>query len=306
MKNFFLHVRDNAWLKCFFATAVLVTYTVVSNFCAHAQVESNKRTDTIAPKALVRYVPKRDDDIAWENDRIAFRIYGPALEKKEFTGSGIDVWVKSVRYPVLDKWYANGKYHDDFGEGLDFYGVGHSRGCGGLGVWDGKTLATSGHWKSYQIKKTDGKRAVFTLTYAPWQLSDGHQVSEQRTVTLENGTNLNKMECVFTTDASQLVIGIGIAKIKGGEIYQDLAKGIMAFWPPENAANHGRIGCGVIVSTKDIVGFAEDQRNYLVLVKAKPGKPLTYYAGACWSKGLDFKSFPEWKNELERIQKRTK
>ena len=47
--------------------------------------------------AQAKYIPKRMDEIAWENDRIAHRIYGPALAMKEPTGSGIDVWVKSVR-----------------------------------------------------------------------------------------------------------------------------------------------------------------------------------------------------------------
>lgn len=250
-------------------------------------------------KALVRFVPKRLDDIAWENDRIAYRIYGPALEKKDFTGSGIDVWVKSVRYPVIDNWYMKGEYHDDFGEGLDFYSVGHSRGCGGLGIWDGKKLSTSGHWESYKIDESDNKRAVFTVSYAPYKLPDGHQISEQRIVTLENGTNLNQIKCIFTCNLPEIVIGIGIAKIAGGEIYQDKEKGIMAFWPPENP-KHGRIGCGVVIPAKDIVGFSEDELNYLVLIKVKTGNPFIYYAGACWSKGLDFKTFDDWKNELTR------
>jgi len=264
---------------------------------AVARVSVKDSTKKFIPTTVVRYVPQRLDDIAWENDRIAFRIYGPALAKKDFTGSGIDVWVKSVRYPVVDKWYAKDKYHNDFGEGLDFYGVGHSRGCGGIGIWDGKTLSTSGHWQSYKIKKSDGSRAVFTVNYAPWQLPDGHQVSEQLTATLETGTNLNRMDCIFKSDLKELVVGIGIAKIKGGALYKDTEKGIMAFWPPENT-KHGNIGCGVVVRTKDIGGFSEDPLNYLLLVKIKTGKLFTYYTGACWSKGHDFRTFEEWKTEL--------
>ncbi len=251
------------------------------------------------PQARVRYIARNRDDIAWENDRIAFRIYGPALEKREPTGSGIDVWVKSVAYPIVEKWYAGGDYDNDKGEGLDFYGVGHSRGCGGLGIWDGQTLSTSGHWHSYQIKATDGDKAEFVINYVPWQLPNGHHISEQRTIALVKGTNLNRLESVFSCDTSQLVVGIGIAKIKGGEIYEDKAKGIMAFWPPENI-KHGKVGCGVVVSPGDIVGFAEDKLNYLVLVRVKPGKPLVYHAGACWSRMPGFTTFDDWKHELSR------
>ena len=251
------------------------------------------------PITQAKYIPQRADDIAWENDRIAYRIYGPALEKKEPTGSGIDVWVKSVRYPIIDKWYKKGRYHDDSGEGLDFYGVGHSRGCGGLGIWDGQTLSVSGHWQSHEIKETGGRRAEFIVRYAPWKMANGQEVSEERTFVLEQGANLNRLTSVFTSNAPELIVGIGIAKIANGELYQNKEKGIMAFWPPENAA-HGTIGQAVIIPPQDLIGFAEDKLNYLALVKVKPGKPFTYRAGACWNRGLDFTDFGSWKTFLEK------
>ena len=217
---------------------------------------------TSAPIAQVKYIPQRKDDIAWENDRIAHRIYGPALEKSEPTGSGIDVWVKSVRYPVIEKWYQSGYYHEDAGEGLDFYNVGKSRGCGGLGIWDGKILTVSGAWESYEIIETGGERAVFVVSYAPWKLSNGHEVSEKRTFTVTNGSNLTVCESTLRSDAPELVVGIGIAKRKDGELYHNKESGVMAFWQSENLKN-GYIGLGVIVPPQQIVGFAEDGLNNL-------------------------------------------
>ena len=257
---------------------------------------------TSVPIAQAKYIPQRKDDIAWENDRIVHRIYGPALEKSEPTGSGIDVWVKSVRYPVIDKWYQNGQYHEDTGEGLDFYSVRKSRGCGGLGIWDGKTLSVSGHWQSYEIRETGGGRAVFVVSYAPWKLPDGHEVSETRTFTVTNGSNLTLCESTLRSDEPELVVGIGIAKRKDGELYQNKESGVMAYWQSENPKN-GYIGLGVIAPPQQIVGFAEDELNNLVLVKAKPGIPFAYRTGACWSKGSDFHSFEEWKNYLQQEEK---
>jgi hypothetical protein len=49
------------------------------------------------PKVYGRWVPERHDDFAWENDRIAFRSYGPDLEKVEPACSGVDVWPKRTR-----------------------------------------------------------------------------------------------------------------------------------------------------------------------------------------------------------------
>ncbi|MGA9121229.1 MAG: DUF4861 family protein, partial [Bacteroidota bacterium] len=49
-----------------------------------------------------RYVLPRED-YAWENDRIAFRMYGPALARE--VNNGIDVWTKRVPYLIVAKWY---------------------------------------------------------------------------------------------------------------------------------------------------------------------------------------------------------
>ena len=48
-----------------------------------------------------RFVPERTDDYAWENNRVAFRIFGPAAQKMAEEGiprgtltSGVDAWLK--------------------------------------------------------------------------------------------------------------------------------------------------------------------------------------------------------------------
>ena len=93
-----------------------------------------------------RIVPTRIDDYTWENDKVAFRTYGPRAqalveEGKEggIISSGIDCWLKKVSYPVINKWYKASEeegisYHEDHGEGLDNYHVGISRGAGGLAI----------------------------------------------------------------------------------------------------------------------------------------------------------------------------
>ncbi|MFN9681929.1 MAG: DUF4861 family protein, partial [Bacteroidota bacterium] len=51
-----------------------------------------------ATKTYGRFVPERKEDFAWENDKIAFRMYGKELENtpKEMA-YGMDVWVKSTQ-----------------------------------------------------------------------------------------------------------------------------------------------------------------------------------------------------------------
>ena len=47
-----------------------------------------------APMVYGRFVPERKDDFAWENNRVAFRVYGPALEATGEISNGMDFWLK--------------------------------------------------------------------------------------------------------------------------------------------------------------------------------------------------------------------
>ena len=82
-------------------------------------------------RAAVTIADYRFDDLLWENDRIAHRIYGRALEAAEPpSSSGIDAWGKRVRWPFMDRQLRTGDQHADHGEGVDFYNVGTGRGTG--------------------------------------------------------------------------------------------------------------------------------------------------------------------------------
>ena len=47
----------------------------------------------------------RKDDIAWENDRCAYRVYGPALQKTGERSFGTDIWVKNTPDTVVYERY---------------------------------------------------------------------------------------------------------------------------------------------------------------------------------------------------------
>ena len=48
-----------------------------------------------------------------------------------------------LRKLVVNDWYMVDNYHQDNGDGGDFYSVGKSRGCGGLGIWQNGKLYVS-------------------------------------------------------------------------------------------------------------------------------------------------------------------
>jgi len=113
------------------------------------------------------------------------------------SSSGIDLWCKRVRYPIVDRWYVKGHYHDDTGEGLDMYDVGKLRGAGGTGTWDGKALAVGGNWKTWKVLANGPIRAVFELTYDAWDAGGGVKVSEKKRFIVDAGRQLDQVESIF-------------------------------------------------------------------------------------------------------------
>ncbi len=251
------------------------------------------------PRAVARFAPDRFDDLLWENDRVAHRIYGPALQAREApSGSGIDVWAKRVRYPYMDRQLKFPNYHTDRGEGLDYYDVGRGRGAGGLGIWYDNKLWTSRNFTTYRIDKSGGDEATFSVDYRPWPVDVVRKVWETRTFSLPLGSNFTRMTSTLHSDTQDpLIVGIGINKRKtdggSGVVTKDAKAGILSFWEPD-VGDHGHIGITLAVDPATVEGFTEDAENYLILVRVTPGQPFTYYMGSAWDGGLDFKSREAW------------
>lgn len=272
-----------------------------------------EKSDEVAPpfpvKAFVRFVPERLDDCAWENDKIAHRCYSVALAapsegtgKEVLVTSGIDVWCKRVSYPIVDRWYNKGHdhYHHDEGEGMDMYSVGTSRGCGGTGVWDGKTLFVGRNYKSGRIFANGPIRAIFELSYDTWD-ANGVFVSEKKRYTVDAGHNLDRVESTFaaTGNAPNITVAIGLHKTPADrgqdpQIAAAPAEGTGSFTQWIVQKTNGNLATAVIVPGSEFAGYAEDSRNHLVLAKVVPGQPLVFYAGAGWSKAGEFTSQQAW------------
>lgn len=268
-----------------------------------------ERIDGVAPpfpiKAFARQVPERLDDFAWENDKIAHRTYGPALAapapagvvKEVLVTSGLDIWFKRVDYPIVDRWYNKGHdhYHKDQGEGMDMYNVGKSRGAGGSGVWDGKTLHTGVNYASYKILANGPIRAVFELHYAPWD-AGGRQVSEVKRFTVDTGHWLDRIDSTFTTsDNAPITVAIGLNKTPGDKgqepkIHTGREGKVLLQWVEQKS--NDAFGTAVVLPSAE--GFAQDALNELIVAKATPGQPLRYYAGGAWSRAGEITSRATW------------
>jgi hypothetical protein len=254
---------------------------------------------TRTPRAVAVLAPYRYDDLLWENDRTAHRIYGRALEAAEPpSGSGIDSWGKNVAWPFADRQLRTGDQHGYHGEGIDFYNVGTTRGAGGLGIWYDNKLWTSRNYVRHRILASDGKSADFTVDYAPWPVDVGRRVWETRRFTLPLGTYFTRMVSTLSSDRPDaLLVGIGIGKRTtgqaAGELTVDRAHGILSWWGPVDGA-HGRMMIALRVDPAAIAEIRDDADNHLVLLRATPGRPFVYYSASAWDKGSGFRTRAQW------------
>jgi hypothetical protein len=256
-------------------------------------------------------VPERADDFAWENDLIAFRVYGPAIKKTKGTeDSGIDCWLKRVRYPIIDKWYGGEKkglsYHRDNGEGNDPYHVGGSRGCGGLGIWKDGKMVTSGPYKTWKIISRTPAKSVFELTY-DYDLG-GEKIREVKRIDIELNKRLFHTESTFTKNDRPLPaldIAIGVTTHDGKAIPTlNQQKGWISCW--EKIEGFG-LGTGVVmapsrvVSMRTIKSEKPDESHALLLTRTDSAGKVSYYAGYGWEKAGAITTPQQWQDTLTRF-----
>ncbi|MGB8358223.1 MAG: DUF4861 domain-containing protein [Bacteroidales bacterium] len=255
------------------------------------------------PLAYGRFVPERMDDYAWENDRIAFRIYGPALIAKDGPSNGLDVWIKRTDKMVIDKWYADylsGKntYHDDNGEGCDCYKVGRTLGAGAMAPFVNDSLWLGINFESYETLDNGPLRTSFRLKYPPF-LVNGTMVSETRTISLDAGSQLTKIIEEYTGLNEEFPVAAGIVESKEGS---PLATEANAIAYRLDGGEGGITYVGTILTTP-VLSRPEKSGHLLIVTNYIPGSPLTYYTGAGWSK-WGFETDKAWTDYLNNYAQR--
>jgi hypothetical protein len=254
-------------------------------------------------RAHGRFVRERFDDFAWENDRVAHRMYGKALETWEgepLTSSTVDIWSKRVPQMVQDEWYMVDNYHVDSGQGADFYSAGQSRGCGGNGLWAADKLWVSKNFAGSRVLANGPIRVMFELVYEPFEVN-GTQVSEVKRITLDAGSYLDHFKSLYKSQTpGALVTGIGLKKTAGQVQEFSEERGWLAVWD-RMEKNAGNQGLAVIVDPKCLDKRTEDQRNLLVLAKVPSDNVASYWAGFCWDKAGQFTDLAAWKTYVDQF-----
>ena len=302
----------------------------------------------------------RKDDIAWENDRCAYRVYGPALQKTGECSFGTDVWVKNTPDTVVYERYVkdmNGNikgdkidakvralqkqekseknkakaaalakqikvlqaesnevdiltsFHLDHGNGLDPYRVGATLGLGAPSLMMGKNQVLPYCYKDYKILDNGPLRFTVELTYNPSTVGDMKNVVEHRIISLDKGSNFNKMTVWYDglTHATDFATGFPIHEEDTES--KTFAKDYVSYADPTDniEVNNSQVFVGVL--------FPEgiDNTYYQLFDKKHDGatghalglkrglknqEKYSYYFGAAWSK-YDVKSYAEWQIRIK-------
>jgi len=263
------------------------------------------------PLVFGREAPERKDDFAWENELVAYRVYGPALQATGEIASGIDVWSKRIPNFVIDAFYkrdAEGArthnpaltYHRDNGQGLDSYYVGPTRGCGGTAVFSGGTLIVSKNYTTLRMLGNGPIRFSFEVSYAPWD-ANGSEVSEMKRITLDAGTHMNRIESTYTFQGGRtLQLAAAIAVHAGASAEFPVEGSIASVWDTPQDPSAGRIATGLVALPGEHARTIEAAGHAVMLFTRHSGEPFTYLAGSGWSKA-EMSTAADWNSYL-RLQ----
>ena len=279
----------------------LVTAVLLLPGCGH-----DESTGGAASQAYGRFVPEREDDFAWENDKVAFRVYGPA-SPAEGPISGVDAWFKKVSYAVVDKWYAEhlqGKsYHEDHGEGYDIYHTGTSRGVGGTAVWIDGTAYPAAAFSNYKVLESGEDTVRFALQYE-WDTPLG-LVKENKTVSLVLGDQLYRVHSLFTLDDEPAALPVAIGLTSHNEaatVFGNADQGRISTWEVIDGIG---VGTGALLDpdrTREILHspseVADQSHIWLVTATDERGR-LAYRAGFAWQGANEITSIGQWNEYLD-------
>ncbi|GEA09879.1 hypothetical protein KUL49_02540 [Alteromonas sp. KUL49] len=301
-------MTNNMKLKQKVLAAILGSGVLLTGCQTTEDMSTTASAEPSIPSVMAygRFVPERRDDFAWENDKVAFRVYGPAAPLKGHS-SGVDAWFKRVDYSIIDKWYKahteGVSYHEDHGEGYDPYHTGISRGVGGTAIWvEGKPY-TAHSYKTYEVLENGGEKVVFRLQYE-WYTPLGI-VKEMKTISLPLGTQLFQVDSVFTLDGepAALPIAIGVATHdEKATVAYNKDTGRISAW--ETIDDLG-VGTGALLSPALVEGIehmpsdVKDESHIWMFTTTDENGHLSYKAGFAWQGAGEITTDSAWQSYLD-------
>ena len=277
-----------------------------------------------------KHYADKDDDFAWENDKVGFRVYGHKLD----VASGYDLFCKrGTHLPVLEQLYANEvyssdawkryyelmainkedafrfkmdtlSYHVDHGYGMDVYAVGPTLGAGIAALMDNETISYPYCYETYEVLDNGPLRFTVKFTFRPIACGQNKDVIETRIISLDAGSHLNRTKVSYAnlSEPKEIVAGI-ILREDGGQWAADAEKGYISYpAPTQNPDTTQVVNNGIIyvghVYPKEVKKAHESHGHILTRSDYSPESEFTYYWGFGWDHA-DILSRDQWNAYLE-------
>lgn len=276
--------------------------------------------------ATGRIYAERADDLAWENDLVGFRAYGPGTQRKGERAFGYDIFFKHhsdvPMLPVLyrnetdpaawarvdslraidpklaDEYIDSFSYHIDHGLGMDCYAVGPTLGDGVAAFADGDTIYYAWCYDTAEVIDNGPVRFTARLDFAPRAVKGDSAVVEHRIVSLDKGMHLNRQKTWFEGRSDTLLICAGMpmrdgCEVRNGEGYTvltDLTQG------PDN----GKALLGVLLPG-GTSGLTSDGHS-IVATSLAPADTLEHWWGFAWDRQT-IQSPDRWAAYMEEASK---
>lgn len=253
------------------------------------------------------------NDIVWENDLSAYRLYSRVLLSNEpKTANGQDIWNKKMAGSIIDKMYTYASYHSEGTEGVDSYSVnGRTLGAGGIVAYANDQLWLHDPYDSCKIISNGPLRTEFILTYKKVEIDGDFYTKTLRITTNANGL-MNKAIVKFEGKIKPMKIASGIylhdnmAKVTPAGIQYTTEKNLIGYAenPSEGKVTspNARMYTGVYMPGKTT--FSTINNQLVIMSDYIVGSEFTYYYGAGWNvyPAEKYKTDTDWFKALNQFK----
>ncbi len=290
-------------------------------------VAASDTMPTYAPVAVGRLYPERADDLAWENDLVGFRAYGPATQAKGERAFGYDIFMKHYSAePVLERLYEpetspavwakvdslraidpvlaedfikTFSYHIDHGLDMDCYAVGPTLGAGvAVPLLEGDSLSYSWCYDKAEVLDNGPLRYTVQLDFAPRAVEGDSAVVEHRRISLDKGAQLNRTLVWYDGLGSDIDVVAGFPLRDNPAFVQ--GDNILAVADPTQGDDNGKALLGIVFPAEAEMAPVIDNHR-LVKTSISPDGALAYEWGFAWDREGKYPDIQAWAAYLRSV-----
>jgi rhamnogalacturonyl hydrolase YesR len=288
--------------------------TVGANATVVYTLKSGTPTAASVKTYAAQKIPATRNDIAWENDLSAYRMYSKVLLANEpNTANGVDIWYKKQTAPIIDAMYgySSPDYHNEVADrvGVDAYSVGgKTLGGGGIVPFVNSQLLLHDPYDECTIIENGPLRSEFILTYKK-VLVDGDYYTKTVHVTANAGALLNKAVVKFEGKLKPMKLAAGLFRHTGtnGVAYTSESN-IIGYAEDKSEGSvlnaSSRMYTGVYMPGETAFTSHTATNHLVISGDYAPGSEFTYYFGGGWNQfpAGKYTSDQDWFNALKQFK----